>query len=71
MKVRSLSAIERQKKAENERIAEAQRQKQAMIELTMRKKAFCRRMSHVYNPIAALTFVAIYWIVGLKNAQFF
>ena len=69
--VRSKSAIQREKMAENLKIAQEQREKQAEIELTMRKKAFCRRMAHVYNPIAALTFVAFYWIVGLKNAQFF
>ena len=69
--VRSKSAIEREKEEENLRIAEEQQRKQAELELTMRKKAFCKRMSHVYNPIGALTFVAVYWIVGLKNAQFF
>ena len=36
-----------------------------------RKKKFCRKLSHVYNPIAALSFVAIYWGIGLKNAQFY
>ena len=69
--VRSKSAIRKQKMAENLKIAQDQQKRQAEIELIMRKKAFCRRMSHVYNPIAALTFVAIYWAVGLKNAQFF
>ena len=69
--VRSQSAIQREKQEENMKIAEEQQRKQAELELTMRKKAFCRRMSHVYNPIAALSFVAVYWIVGLKNAQFF
>ena len=68
---RSKSAIQREKMAENQKIAQDQRERQAEIELTMRKKAFCQRMSHVYNPIAALTFVAIYWIVGLRNTQFF
>ena len=53
------------------KIAEEQQTRQAEIELKMRKKAFCRRLSHVYNPLAALSFVAIYWAVGLKNAQFF
>ena len=69
--VRSKSAFRKQKMAENMKIAEEQQKRQAEIELTMRKKAFCRRMSHVYNPLAALSFVAIYWAVGLKNAQFF
>ena len=31
----------------------------------------CKRFAHVYNPLAALTFAAIYWAVGLKNAQFY
>ena len=55
---------------ENKRIAEEQRQKQAAMELTMRKKAFCARMAHVYNPIAALSFISIYWILGLRQAEF-
>ena len=71
MRVKTKSAIKREKLAENQRIAQEQRDVQARIELTMRKKAFCARMAHVYNPIAALTFVAVYWAVGLKNAQFF
>ena len=33
----------------------------------IRIKNFCHRMSLVYNPITALTFVTIYWAVGLKN----
>ena len=71
MKVKTKSAIEREKAKENARIAEEEKQKQAAMELTMRKKAFCARMAHVYNPIGALSFVAIYWAIGLKNAQFF
>ena len=71
VKVKTKSAIEREKAEENARIAEEERQKQAAMELTMRKKAFCARMAHVYNPIGALSFVAIYWAIGLKNAQFF
>ena len=69
--VRSKSATRKQKMAENMKMAEEQQTRQAEIELKMGKKAFCRRMSHVYNPLAALSFVAIYWAVGLKNAQFF
>ena len=36
-----------------------------------KKQKFCKKIAHVYNPIVALTFVIIYWIMGLKNAQFF
>ena len=71
MMVRSNSALRKQKMSENMKIAEEQQTRQAEIELKMRKKAFCRRLSHVYNPLAALSFVAIYWAVGLKNAHFF
>ena len=31
--------------------------------------AFWKRDSIVYNPIIALSFVAVYWIVGLKHAE--
>ena len=31
----------------------------------------CMRFAHVYNPIAALTFVSVYWILGLKEADYF
>ena len=31
----------------------------------------CMRFAHVYNPIAALTFVSVYWILGLKEAEYF
>ena len=59
------------KALQNQKIAQKQREKQAKIERKIRVTAFCHRMSLVYNPSAALTFVAIYWAVGLKNAQFY
>ena len=31
----------------------------------------CLRFAHVYNPIAALSFVSVYWILGLKEADYF
>ena len=34
-----------------------------------KKLAFLKRVSIVYNPIIALSFVAFYWIVGLKHAE--
>ena len=35
------------------------------------KQEFCKKIAHVYNPAAAIMFVAIYWAIGLKNAQFY
>ena len=32
--------------------------------------AFWKKVSLVYNPIIALSFVAVYWIAGLKHAQY-
>ena len=55
---------------ENHKMAEKQKKKRVEIEKTIRAKRFCMRMSHVYNPTAALTFVAVYWFMGLRNAQF-
>ena len=34
-----------------------------------RKHLFLKRMGKVYTPTSALTFVAVYWFVGLRNAQ--
>ena len=34
-------------------------------------QATCKRFSKIYNPAAALTFVFVYWVIGLKNAQYF
>ena len=31
----------------------------------------CLKFAHVYNPLAALTFVVLYWLLGLKEAEFF
>ena len=36
-----------------------------------KRQRFCKRIAHVYNPAAAIVFVILYWIIGLKNAQFF
>ena len=38
---------------------------------TRRNNKFYKKMALVYNPSAALTFVIIYWAIGLKNAQFY
>ena len=53
------------------KIADEEKKKKAKIQQKISRKAFCHKMSLVYNPIAALTFVGIYWAVGLKNAQFY
>ena len=31
---------------------------------------FWRKVSRVYNPVIALTFVALYWIAGLRHAGY-
>ena len=36
-----------------------------------KKLKLCLRFAHVYNPIAALSFVSVYWILGLKEAEYF
>ena len=36
-----------------------------------KKQFICKRFSKVYNPAAALTFVFVYWAIGLKNAQYY
>ena len=43
------------------------------IEKTKNKRRLklCMRFAHVYNPIVALSFVAVYWILGLKVAEYF
>ena len=53
------------------KLAEEDRKKQARVQKKKDRIVFCHKMSLVYNPIAALTFVGIYWAVGLKNAQFY
>ena len=33
------------------------------------KLKFWQKVSLVYNPIFALTFASVYWLVGLKHAE--
>ena len=52
----------------------AQKKFYADIEARMkseRKKrlAFMRRVSLVYNPIMAVVFVFVYWVMGLRHAD--
>ena len=35
-----------------------------------RKLALCQKFAHVYNPLAALAFISIYWFLGLRQAEF-
>ena len=49
----------------------AQEEKEREAEKKIRRKKFCKKLSLVYNPMAALTFVTFYWAIGLKNAQFY
>ena len=48
----------------------AQQQKELQKEKKIKRKDFCHIMFVMYNPLAALTFVAIFWAIELKNAQF-
>ena len=47
---------------------EHDRRSQALMRKKQKNLAFWQRVSLFYNPIIALTFVFIYWIVGLKHA---
>ena len=53
------------------KLLEQEKEQKARLEKNFSRKSFCHKISLVYNPIAALTFVGIYWVVGLKNAQFY
>ena len=39
-----------------------------MSEKRSQKLKFWQRVSLVYNPLLALTFAFVYWLVGLKHA---
>ena len=53
------------------KLVEKEKKQRRRMERNIKRKSFCHKISLVYNPIAALSFVAIYWAVGLKNAQFY
>ena len=36
-----------------------------------RKVKLCMRFALVYKPLAALAFMSLYWILGLKRAEYF
>ena len=38
-----------------------------MVERKSKKMAFLKKILLTYNPIMTLTFVIIYWVVGLKH----
>ena len=46
-------------------------EKEKRTEKNERRIKMCMRFAHFYNPIAALTFVSVYWILGLKEAEYF
>ena len=48
-----------------------EKEKEALAEKRARRRAFAKKISLTYNPSAALAFVVVYWVVGLKNAQFY
>ena len=58
-------AVERRAQKEFYEQAEEQMRKK-----TMEKLDFWRRVSLVYNPVIAVTFVTIYWIAGLMHAGY-
>ena len=37
----------------------------------IRKLNFCLRFAHVYSPTVVISFVCIYWLLGLRQAEFF
>ena len=48
-----------------------QLEKEKITKKNERRIRLCMKFAHFYNPIAALTFVAVYWILGLKEAEYF
>ena len=36
-----------------------------------KKQQFCKKIARLYNPTAAIIYVIVYWLIGLKNAQFY
>ena len=48
-----------------------EKEKEAIAEKRARRRGFAKKISLTYNPSAALAFVVVYWLIGLKNAQFF
>ena len=58
-------------KEENMKKAMEEKEKEALAEKRARRRAFAQKISLTYNPSAALAFVVVYWVVGLKNAQFY
>ena len=47
------------------------RMKERETEKTEKRLKFCLMFANVYNPIAAISFVSVYWILGLKEAEYF
>ena len=45
-------------------------EKEKRSKRNLRRLALCMKFAHVYNPVAALSFVSIYWILGLRQAEF-
>ena len=45
--------------------------KEKLTRKNLRKLAFCRKITIYYNPIAVTVFVSFYWIIGLRQAEFF
>ena len=41
------------------------------IERVEKRRRFCKKVAHIYNPSAAVIFMVVYWVIGLKNAQYY
>ena len=46
-------------------------QKDMQMKMKEKRLNFCLKFAKVYNPLAVLCFVAIYWVLGLKKAEYF
>ena len=55
---------------EKEKLKASEIKIQAKIQRTkLRKLVFWRKVALVYNPVMAVLFVTVYWIIGLKHAD--
>ena len=61
--------IEENEKLENDPVKKADDKVKHQRKLN--RIQFCKKITHVYNPIISLTFLAVYWALGLKYAQFY
>ena len=53
------------------KLKQANEEKEKAAKKKIERKRMCKKFVLGYFPMAVLTFVTIYWAVGLKNAQFY